>query len=83
MEKLNAAGTISLGKTNMDEFAMGSSNENSYYGPVKTPGISLRCPAAAPAAAQQQSRRAWCPPPWAPTPAVRFVSPRLFVASPA
>ncbi|MDN6297120.1 MAG: Asp-tRNA(Asn)/Glu-tRNA(Gln) amidotransferase subunit GatA [Halomonas sp.] len=37
VEKLDAAGSVSLGKTNMDEFAMGSSNESSYYGAVKNP----------------------------------------------
>ncbi len=37
VEKFNAAGAVCLGKTNMDEFAMGSSNENSFYGPVRNP----------------------------------------------
>jgi aspartyl-tRNA(Asn)/glutamyl-tRNA(Gln) amidotransferase subunit A len=37
VEQFNAAGTVTLGKLNCDEFAMGSANENSFFGPVKNP----------------------------------------------
>jgi len=37
VERFNQAGAVNLGKTNMDEFAMGSSNETSFYGPVRNP----------------------------------------------
>jgi aspartyl-tRNA(Asn)/glutamyl-tRNA(Gln) amidotransferase subunit A len=37
VERCNAAGMVTLGKTNMDEFAMGSSNETSHFGPVRNP----------------------------------------------
>lgn len=37
VENYNQTGIVTLGKTNMDEFAMGSSNETSFYGPVKNP----------------------------------------------
>jgi aspartyl-tRNA(Asn)/glutamyl-tRNA(Gln) amidotransferase subunit A len=44
VEKLEAAGGIIVGKANCDEFAMGSSNENSAYGPVRNPAALDRVP---------------------------------------
>ena len=44
IERFNAAGAVNLGKTNMDAFAMGSSNETSFYGPVRNPWDVSRVP---------------------------------------
>jgi aspartyl-tRNA(Asn)/glutamyl-tRNA(Gln) amidotransferase subunit A len=44
VERLEGAGAVLLGKTNCDEFAMGGSNENSAYGPVRNPVASDRVP---------------------------------------
>jgi aspartyl-tRNA(Asn)/glutamyl-tRNA(Gln) amidotransferase subunit A len=44
VDKFNQAGAISLGKTNMDEFAMGSSNESSFYGACRNPWDTDRVP---------------------------------------
>ena len=44
VQKFNDTGAVMLGKTNMDEFAMGSSNETSFFGPVRNPWDTNRVP---------------------------------------
>ena len=72
--RLAAAGTVTLGKTNMDEFAMGSANESSHYGAVKTRGTCNTSRAVRPAVRRRLSRRVCCLAPPAPTLAAPFAS---------
>jgi aspartyl-tRNA(Asn)/glutamyl-tRNA(Gln) amidotransferase subunit A len=44
VERLEAAGAVVVGKANLDEFGMGGSNENSYFGPVRNPWVPSKVP---------------------------------------
>ena len=75
VSKMRAEGAVMLGKCNMDEFAMGSSNETSFFGAVKTPGISIACQVAAPVVPLRHSLPAWRRWSQVPTQAARSGSP--------
>ena len=83
VERLTAAGAVSMGKLNLDEFAMGSTCETSCYGPAKNPWDLTRSPAVPPAGRPPRWRPGRCGTPSARTPEAPSASPPPTAASPA
>ena len=83
VSKLREADAVTIGKLNMDEFAMGGSNENSSFNPIAIRGIWNMFPAARAVVRQRRLRPEKCFSPSAPIPAARFASRPPIAASSA
>ena len=83
VDKFAAAGMVTLGKLNCDEFAMGSSNQNSAFGPVKNPWDTLAVPGGSSGGSAAAIAARLAPPPPPPTRAARSASRPASAASPA